>query len=162
MFKSQEQVATFMNLLEKFTNSAIHYAALRNQGLDEAAKQTAAILNKDRDGLEAFITLACGITPASDMGDPEPLMCPDCGAEMALRTNRQNGNKFWGCRKYPSCRGTRDEDGLSRAEREEAKYKKEQAVQEGGFSFNRDKRNPVTEVTPPVQDTGWVNPFAKK
>lgn len=158
MFKSQEQVATFMNLLEKFTNSAIHYALVRSQGLDEAAKQHAAILNKDRDGLEAFVTLACGITPASDTTDV--MLCPDCNAEMALRTNRQNGNKFWGCKKYPNCRGTRDENGLSKAEREEQKYKQDQAAQEGGFSFNRDKRNPVTEVSPPV-DTGWKNPFAK-
>lgn len=89
--------------------------------------------------------------------------CPDCGSEMALRTNRQSGNKFWGCKKYPNCKGTRDENGLSREEREAAKYKKEEVVQADGFSFNRGKRDPVNEVSPPhIVDTGWVNPFAKK
>lgn len=153
MFKSAEQVATFVDLLEKFiliviNNNESHYP------------EDAALLNKRRGALEAFVMVACGITVASDTIDA--LTCPDCGSGMILRSNRQNGQKFWGCSKYPNCRGTRDENGLSKEEREEAKYKKEQTIQEGGFSFNRDKRNPVTEVTPPVQDTGWVNPFAKK
>ncbi|WP_081423884.1 topoisomerase DNA-binding C4 zinc finger domain-containing protein [Celeribacter ethanolicus] len=26
---------------------------------------------------------------------------------MVERTNRQNGEKFWGCSRYPKCRGTR-------------------------------------------------------
>jgi restriction system protein len=30
--------------------------------------------------------------------------CPKCEAEMVVRTNRQNGNKFWGCQNYPRCR----------------------------------------------------------
>lgn len=33
--------------------------------------------------------------------------CPNCGAPMIRRTNRRSGNSFWGCPKYPSCRGTR-------------------------------------------------------
>jgi hypothetical protein len=160
VFKSEEQVVTFINLLEKFVNSNIHYSLVRSQGLDEAAKQHAAILNKDRDGLEAFVKLACGITSLTD-AEPETLLCPECNSEMALRTNRTNGNKFWGCKKYPNCKGTRDENGLSREERETKKLRQEETVQQGGFSFNRDKRNPVTEVSPPVENTGWINPFAK-
>ena len=27
---------------------------------------------------------------------------------MVLRMNRREGNYFWGCRRYPACRGTRD------------------------------------------------------
>ena len=27
---------------------------------------------------------------------------------MALRTNRRDGNSFWGCQRFPDCRGTRD------------------------------------------------------
>ena len=37
--------------------------------------------------------------------------CPGCGAPMALRTariGRNAGGKFWGCTKFPDCRGTRD------------------------------------------------------
>jgi hypothetical protein len=120
--------------------------------------ENASKLNKMRQLYETFLIVISGITVATDTTDS--MSCPDCGAEMALRTNRTNGNKFWGCKKYPNCKGTRDENGLSKAEREEAKYKKEQTEQQGGFSFNRDKRSPSTEVSPPAE-TGWVNPFNK-
>lgn len=147
MFKSDEQVETFINYLEKFVKAIV----MSPPGVDYAAN-----LNKHRDGLESFVKVVCGITALSNTTDK--FLCPDCGNEMALRTNRQHGNKFYGCLKYPSCRGTRDENGLSKEEREESKYKKEQAVQEGGFSFNKDKRRFETEVSPPTQ---WINPFAK-
>jgi len=31
--------------------------------------------------------------------------CPQCGIKMMERTNSSNGNKFWGCPRYPKCRG---------------------------------------------------------
>jgi predicted RNA-binding Zn-ribbon protein involved in translation (DUF1610 family) len=34
--------------------------------------------------------------------------CPKCGSEMVLRTAKRGdnqGGKFWGCSKYPECRG---------------------------------------------------------
>lgn len=36
--------------------------------------------------------------------------CPNCGALMALRTAKSGthaGNSFWGCTKYPACKGVR-------------------------------------------------------
>jgi restriction system protein len=36
--------------------------------------------------------------------------CPSCGSEMILRTARKGSNagyQFWGCKKYPACRGTK-------------------------------------------------------
>lgn len=30
--------------------------------------------------------------------------CPDCGSPLVVRTNRNNGNRFLGCSRYPSCR----------------------------------------------------------
>ncbi|MDX2081838.1 MAG: restriction endonuclease [Terrimicrobiaceae bacterium] len=39
--------------------------------------------------------------------DP-PKQCPRCGGEMVIRTakkGRNAGDKFWGCRRYPDCRG---------------------------------------------------------
>lgn len=33
--------------------------------------------------------------------------CPRCGSKMIERTNRKNGQKFYGCSRYPKCRGTR-------------------------------------------------------
>lgn len=33
--------------------------------------------------------------------------CPKCGAAMVNRSNRRTDDTFWGCPKYPGCRGTR-------------------------------------------------------
>src|ERR1043165_5693693 len=36
--------------------------------------------------------------------------CPECGSEMKLREGRRGtnvGGKFWGCPRYPECKGTR-------------------------------------------------------
>ena len=103
---------------------------------------------------------------SANSGGQMLLLCPDCASEMVLRTNRVSGNKFWGCKKYPLCKGTRDENGLSRAEREELKYKKEQEEsypQDHGFSFKKEERRvPAEQTTQSMIDTGWVNPFAKK
>lgn len=42
---------------------------------------------------------------------PESLACPECGGVMVSRTNRSEGTKFWGCKDYPDCLGTRDSEG---------------------------------------------------
>ncbi|MHB1305808.1 MAG: four helix bundle suffix domain-containing protein [Limisphaerales bacterium] len=44
----------------------------------------------------------------SDQSDPIPT-CPQCGALLALRTaktGKNAGQQFWGCTKYPDCKGT--------------------------------------------------------
>ena len=33
--------------------------------------------------------------------------CPKCKCKMAVRVNKANGARFWGCTTYPSCKGTR-------------------------------------------------------
>ena len=38
----------------------------------------------------------------------QPQPCPLCGAEMRLREARQSRRPFWGCSKFPQCRGVRD------------------------------------------------------
>jgi len=43
-------------------------------------------------------------TPPQAAGDAPP--CPKCGGKMHERTNKADGNKFWGCCSYPDCRGT--------------------------------------------------------
>jgi ssDNA-binding Zn-finger/Zn-ribbon topoisomerase 1 len=54
---------------------------------------------------------------------PNNLTCPICGGPMVSRLTKQGQGlwaapqRFWGCAKFPNCRGTRDTDGLSRAER---------------------------------------------
>jgi DNA-binding helix-hairpin-helix protein with protein kinase domain len=41
---------------------------------------------------------------------PGAVLCPSCGARMVRRTAKRGfnrGNTFWGCSRYPRCRGTR-------------------------------------------------------
>ncbi len=45
----------------------------------------------------------------SDQTDLKIPPCPQCGALMALRTAKSGknaGSQFWGCTKYPDCKGT--------------------------------------------------------
>jgi restriction system protein len=50
-------------------------------------------------------------TPAATSTPPSPaLACPICGASMVKRTARKGpnaGQAFWGCTRFPTCRGTR-------------------------------------------------------
>ena len=47
--------------------------------------------------------------PVSSAPSPDtPPACPKCGAPMVLRTRRSDGGTFWGCSRYPSCRGIRN------------------------------------------------------
>ncbi|HVC82099.1 MAG TPA: four helix bundle suffix domain-containing protein [Chloroflexota bacterium] len=50
--------------------------------------------------------------PGDMVGEPDPPApaCPTCGGPMAPRTAHHGenaGSRFWGCRGYPECRGTR-------------------------------------------------------
>ena len=35
-------------------------------------------------------------------------VCPRCGSGMVSRTRRSDGGKFWGCPKFPACKGIRE------------------------------------------------------
>lgn len=41
----------------------------------------------------------------------DDLKCPECGGRMVSRLNAQTQQRFWGCRTYPTCRGTRNTNG---------------------------------------------------
>ena len=44
----------------------------------------------------------------NDFEETEIPFCPKCGSAMVLRTAKNGqyaGNKFWGCSKYPNCKG---------------------------------------------------------
>jgi len=45
-----------------------------------------------------------GTRTAASTATPD---CPSCGAPMIKRTNGRTREAFWGCPKYPGCRGTR-------------------------------------------------------
>lgn len=38
-----------------------------------------------------------------------PGKCPKCGAETVKRTNHPTGSLFYGCSKFPKCKGSRNE-----------------------------------------------------
>lgn len=168
MFKTKEQAESFVTHLEVLMRAM---TLSREQPFIDEIKKT----------LVDHICLLDGITPppavavdtSANSGGQQNLLCPDCAGEMAQRTNRTNGNKFWGCKKYPLCRGTRDENGLSKEEREAKRFTVENAVarakQDSGFSFNRPANPPEshptsTHVDIPSTNADVVktfNPFAK-
>lgn len=45
-----------------------------------------------------------GSFKSASSADPS---CPVCSGEMLQRANRKTGELFWGCRRFPECRGTR-------------------------------------------------------
>ncbi len=45
--------------------------------------------------------------PQAEIAADRDSRCPLCGATMVRRTARQSGRKFWGCVRYPTCRGKR-------------------------------------------------------
>ena len=42
-------------------------------------------------------------------------LCPECGGQMISRTGQYG--TFWGCKKFPDCKGTRDSNGDSKYDR---------------------------------------------
>jgi len=51
-------------------------------------------------------------------------LCPECNGEMIARSGQYG--KFWGCKNFPTCKGTRDSQGRSKQDR--AKWKAEQVA----------------------------------
>lgn len=59
----------------------------------------------------------------------ENLKCPECGSTpMVSRTSKFG--VFWGCKDFPNCKGTRDSQGLSKAERRDRENKEDNEVNE--------------------------------
>ena len=56
------------------------------------------------------VRISAGGRPASptppSQGSFSP-SCPRCGISMVRRQNRSRGTYFWGCSRYPNCKGTR-------------------------------------------------------
>jgi len=54
------------------------------------------------------------------------LKCSNCGGPMVSRKSSVDGSRFWGCRQFPKCRGTRDSMGMSKVDRDAERNKKEE------------------------------------
>ncbi len=48
----------------------------------------------------------------------EDVKCPDCDGPMVSRANKTTGQRFWGCKDYPKCHGTRNTDGEAKHDEE--------------------------------------------
>jgi len=65
------------------------------------------------------------------------LLCPICEGEMVSRTGKFG--TFWGCKSFPQCKGTRDSQGRSKAERDAEKESQPSRVyeHEQGYPFSK-------------------------
>lgn len=68
----------------------------------------------------------------------ENLKCPDCSGPMISRTGKFG--VFWGCKSYPNCKGTRDSQGMSKAE----KQKTDKDYDEDKRTYSDDKEDKET------------------
>lgn len=87
-------------------------------------------------GLATWLFANFNMTDITKKPILEDVTCPECGGVMASRKGQFG--IFWGCKKYPKCKGTRDSQGRSRVDREAEKQQdKEEYPQEQGFPFRK-------------------------
>lgn len=87
--------------------SNIQVKAFTEKLLGQALESDGAGRIKHLQNLErkaAAKTVAQSSRPSDSVS---PILCPKCGGEMLQRANRKTGDPFWGCRRFPKCRGTR-------------------------------------------------------
>ncbi len=89
-----------------FTQEAKNFARDKPLDLIEGQQLSALIDTVKTGGKQHFQPPAA----SPDLDAQSTPLCPSCGAVMVLRTARkgtQAGKQFWGCSRYPACRGTR-------------------------------------------------------
>ncbi|MEQ8316258.1 MAG: restriction endonuclease [Phycisphaerales bacterium] len=88
-----------------FTKEAIGFA-------DQATRQGQPLRLIDGDELLRMIKAVQPSQPEAERDvASQPPACPTCGAAMQRRLARRGanaGSEFWGCTRYPACKGTRD------------------------------------------------------
>lgn len=89
----------------RFTRDAVAFAQGKPIQLISGEQLTAMVREVQVAARSAAIPR---IEPRLDSPVPTQPACPKCGGHMLRRTNRTNGQPFWGCHAYPRCRGTRD------------------------------------------------------
>ena len=91
----------------RFTDDAIAFADGRNVQLVDGTKLFAMIkLAKQSQATKQ----SASITPSVQAKAEADPTCPQCRSSMVKRTARKGGNaggEFWGCSKFPTCRGVR-------------------------------------------------------
>lgn len=82
-----------------FTTDAQKFAQNKPILLIDGQKLTKLIASVQKDQMKSEMTPAMQSKPS----------CPKCGSEMVLRMAKKGkyaGQKFWGCNRFPDCRGT--------------------------------------------------------
>jgi len=69
--------------------------------------------------------------------NPFAVKCPECDGEMISRSGKYG--IFWGCKKFPECKGTRDNMGKSKQDRDEEKIKRES----DGYEWTSNERDKI-------------------
>lgn len=88
----------------RFTDDAMEFARGRNIELLDGEKLRSMIGSPQR------VAGAPHADQRTVRSTPPPQSCPACLGPMIRRESKRGanaGNAFWGCRKFPSCRGTR-------------------------------------------------------
>lgn len=87
-----------------FTEDSIAFAAGKPMQLIDGPKLLELVRDVQQSGQQLPATTPA-VSPAS-----QAVVCPKCGSEMTRRTAKQGANAgqpFWGCVRFPACRGTR-------------------------------------------------------
>jgi restriction system protein len=93
----------------RFTDDAKAFADGRNVQLVDGPKLF-AMIKQARQSLTATAQQSASKPQAAQQTAAIEPACPECGAGMVKRTARKGGNaggEFWGCSKFPTCRGVR-------------------------------------------------------
>lgn len=95
----------FMVTSGTFTREAEDFSSGTSIELIDGAKLASAIARQDKS--EQLPVAGRGFVEPFPLTTP---LCPRCAAKMVVRTARTGpsaGSNFWGCSRYPNCRGTR-------------------------------------------------------
>lgn len=98
----QEAKGAFIVTSGDFTDEAHQFARDKSIGLVNGVK------------LDKMLRKAGQVSPELEseamQSSPEKILCPKCNAPMIKRVAQQGvnaGREFWGCSRYPKCRGIR-------------------------------------------------------
>ena len=99
-------LAIFFSGIAKASRLVALWVALAVGGLWIAA-ETAKLAKPNKRSAKAKPAVRSAALPRASSSAPT---CPECGSPMKQRTARKGpnaGSQFWGCSRYPQCRGTR-------------------------------------------------------
>lgn len=91
------------DLINHITSQKIvHFT--ENEVHDLARKLRSSALDANKETRRAHIQ---HVREKALQKDTDLTKCPQCGSKMIERANRNTGQTFYGCSRYPKCRGTR-------------------------------------------------------